>query len=57
MLGRDALGRASSVEGLPMRFRTASHTLARPFACMLSFSAAMMLMTSFGALPSVATSI
>jgi hypothetical protein len=33
-----------------MRFRTSSRTLARPLACMLSFSASMMLMTSFGAL-------
>ena len=39
-----------------MRLRTASRTLARPFACILSLSAAMMLMTS-DALPSVATSI
>jgi hypothetical protein len=43
-------------EGLPIRLRTASRTLARPFACILSFSAAMMLMTSRGALPSAATS-
>jgi hypothetical protein len=57
-LGRDALGLGfSSSEGLPIFLRTASRTLARPFACILSFSAAMMLMTSFGALPSVATSI
>jgi hypothetical protein len=57
-LGPDALRLGfSSAEGLPIRLRTASRTLARPFACILSLSAAMMLMTSFGALPSVATSI
>jgi hypothetical protein len=58
-LGRDfvdlALGLGSSFAGLPMRLRTASRTLARPLASILSFSAAMMLMTSFGALPSGAT--
>jgi hypothetical protein len=48
---------SSSFEGLPIRLRTASRTLARPFACILSLSAAIMLMTSFGALASVATSI
>ena len=40
-----------------MRLRTTSCTLARPFARIVCFSAAMMLMTSLGALPSVATSI
>ena len=54
---REAVSLASSFfEGLPIRLPTASRTLARPFACILSLSAAMMLMTS-GALPSVATSI
>jgi hypothetical protein len=52
------LGLASAASvGLPIRLRTASRTLARPFAYTLSLSAAMMLMTSRGALPSVATSI
>jgi hypothetical protein len=56
-LGREALGLdASSLAGLPIRLRTASRTLERPLACILSLSASMMLMTS-GALPSVATSI
>jgi hypothetical protein len=51
-LGRDALGLGfSSSEGLPIRLRTASRTLARPFDSILRLSAAMMLMTSFGALP------
>jgi hypothetical protein len=57
-LGLDARGLASSsFEGLPILLRTASRTFARPFACILSFRAAMMLMISFGALPSEATSI
>ena len=56
-LGREALGLcSSSFAGLPM-LRTASRTLARPFARMLGFRAATMLMTSFGVLPSEATSI
>jgi hypothetical protein len=49
--GREALGLvSSSFGGLPILLRTASRTLARPFACILFFSASMMLMTS-GALP------
>ena len=56
-LGPDALGLAISFfTGLPILFRTASRTFARPFAYILCFRAAMMLVTS-GALPSVATSI
>jgi hypothetical protein len=46
-LGCEALGYGcSSVEGLPIRLRTASRTLARPLACILCFTAAVMLMTS-----------
>jgi hypothetical protein len=56
-LGREARGLGSSFAGLPIRLLTASRALARPFACMLCLSAAMMLMASFGALPSAPTSI
>jgi hypothetical protein len=57
-LDRDALDLGdSSFSGLPIRLRTASRTLARPFARILSFRAAMMLTTSGFALPSVGTSI
>jgi hypothetical protein len=52
VLAEPALGLAASFSGLPIRLRTASRILVRPFACMLSLRAAMMLMTSFGALRS-----
>ena len=58
-----ALVSTLSVLALPLSetcqifLRTAFRNLARPFACILSLSAAMMLMTSRGALPSVATSM
>jgi len=45
-VGLEVLGVAASFAGLPIRLRTASPTLARPFACILSFSASMMLTTS-----------
>ena len=49
-----AVARGTSTFGaaLPLRFLTASRTFARPFACMLSFSAAMMLMIGGAGLPS-----
>ena len=56
-LGREALGVASSFADLPILLCIASRTLARPFDSILCLSAAMMLMTSFGPLPSVPTSI
>jgi hypothetical protein len=46
-LCREAVGLAfPSSADLPIRLRTASLTLARPFACILSLSAAMILMTA-----------
>jgi len=57
-LGRAALGLSfSSSEALPILLRAASRTLTPPFACILCFSAAVMLRTSGFALLSVASPI
>ena len=48
---------ASPSEALPILLRAASCTLTRPFACILCFSAAVMLRTSGFALLSVASPI